>query len=172
MISGSYQRRGKHLALIFLSTSLPLRSVDCPTCISSCVYVAKKNQLLIIDEPESHLDTANQIQFARLLVRAVHAGLKVLITTHSDYIVKEINNLLMLSRDFKDKPKVLKKLKYSAHDFLDPDSVRAYVAEDNSLTRCTVDRFGIDVPIFDTTIDAINRVSSELEARLTYEGEE
>ena len=135
-------------------------------------HVAKKGQLLIIDEPESHLDTANQIQFARLLARAVNAGLKVLITTHSDYIVKEINNLLMLGQDFKDKPKVLKKLKYSEHDFLKPESVRAYVAEKNSLTRCTIEKYGIDMPVFDTTIDKINRVSSELESRLTYEGEE
>ena len=135
-------------------------------------HVAKKDQLLIIDEPESHLDTANQIQFARLLARAVHAGLKVLITTHSDYIVKEINNLLMLSKDFKDKPKVLKKLKYSKHDFLKPDSVRAYVAENNSLTPCAIDRYGIEMPVFDTTIHEINKVSNELAFRLKHEGEE
>ena len=135
-------------------------------------HVAHKNQLLIIDEPESHLDTANQIQLARLLARAVRAGLKVLITTHSDYLIKEINNLLMLSESFEEKDEVLKKLKYSEHDFLKPDAVRAYVAEKNSLTRCTVDRFGINMPVFDTTIDAINRVSSELSVRLKYEGEE
>jgi len=135
-------------------------------------HVARRNQLLIIDEPEIHLDTFNQIQFARLLARAVRAGLKVLITTHSDYIVKEINNLLMLSKDFKHKPKVLKKHGYSEQDFLDPDSVRAYVATNNSLTQCQIDRFGIDMPVFDKTIDAINRVSSELEVRLTHEGEE
>ena len=135
-------------------------------------HSAQKDHLLIIDEPESHLDTANQIQFARLLARAVHAGLKVLITTHSDYIVKEINNLLMLGQEFKDKPKVLKKYKYSEHDYLKPESVRAYVAENNSLTRCAIDRYGINMPVFDTTIDTINRVSSELEARLTHEGEE
>ena len=134
-------------------------------------HVAKKNQLLIIDEPESHLDTANQIQLARLLARAVHAGLKVLITTHSDYLIKEINNLLMLSTDFKDKSKVLKKLKYSEHDFLKPESVRAYVAENNSLTRCTVERYGIDMPVFDTTIHEINKVSNELGFRLKHEGE-
>ncbi len=133
---------------------------------------AQKNQLLIIDEPESHLDTANQIQFARLLARTVNAGLKVLITTHSDYIVKEINNLLMLSEPFNDKPKVLKKYKYSEHDFLKPDSVRAYVAEKNGLTRCPIEKYGIDMPVFDTTIDTINRVSSELGSRLAYEGEE
>ena len=135
-------------------------------------HVAQKDQLLIIDEPESHLDTANQIQFARLLARAVHAGLKVLITTHSDYIVKEVNNLLMLSQDFEEKDEVVKKLKYSEHDYLKPESVRAYVAENNSLTPCTIEKYGIDMPVFDTTIDKINRVSSELESRLTYEGEE
>ena len=43
-------------------------------------HVAKKNHLLIIDEPESHLDTSNQILLARLLARCVRAGLKVLIT--------------------------------------------------------------------------------------------
>ena len=134
-------------------------------------HVAKKGQLLIIDEPESHLDTANQIQFARLLARAVHAGLKVLITTHSDYIVKEINNLLMLSQDFEEKDEVLKKLKYSEHDYLKPESVRAYVAENNSLTKCVIEKYGIDMPVFDTTIDKINRVSSELSVRLKYEGE-
>ena len=132
---------------------------------------AKKNQLLIIDEPESHLDTANQIQFARLLARAVQAGLKVLITTHSDYIVKEINNLLMLSESFKDKSKVRKKLGYSEHDFLKPDSVRAYVAENNSLTRCAIETYGINMPIFDTTIHDINKVSNELGFRLKHEGE-
>ena len=135
-------------------------------------HIAEKDELLIIDEPESHLDTANQIQFARLLARTVRIGLKVLITTHSDYIVKEINNLIMLGESFKDKPKVLKKFGYSEHDFLKPDSVRAYVATDNSLKRCTIDRYGIDMPIFDTTIDTINRVSSELGSRLAYEGEE
>ncbi len=37
-------------------------------------HVAKKNHLVIIDEPESHLDTANQILLARLLARFVRAG--------------------------------------------------------------------------------------------------
>ena len=59
--------------------------------------IAKKDQLLIIDEPESHLNPENQIHMARLLAMCVSAGLKVLVTTHSDYFIKEINNLIMLS---------------------------------------------------------------------------
>ena len=181
MMGGYYKSSGDDIR--FRSKARKARRFDIPLHIASSSarglsdlyfflrHVAEEGQLLIIDEPESHLDTANQIQFARLLARAVRAGLKVLITTHSDYIVKEINNLLMLSTDFKDKSKVLKKLKYSEHDFLEPDSVRAYVAENNSLTRCTIERYGIDMPVFDTTIHEINKVSNELGFRLKHEGE-
>ena len=129
-------------------------------------HVARKGQLLIIDEPESHLDTANQIQLARLLARLVRAGLSVLVTTHSDYLVKEINNLVMLSSPFPQKDSVRRSLKYREDDFLKPDSIRAYVAEKSGLRRCDVDRFGIDMPVFDRTIDGINRVSNELSSRL------
>ena len=37
-------------------------------------HVAQKNHLLIVDEPESHLDTANQVGLARLLANLVGAG--------------------------------------------------------------------------------------------------
>ena len=129
-------------------------------------HVAGSNHLLIIDEPESHLDTANQIRLARLLARFVRAGLKVLITTHSDYLIMEINNLVMLSRPFADKEQVVKKLKYGPDDFLAPDSIRAYVSEHNGLSRCTVNEFGIDMPVFDKTMDQINRAANELASRV------
>ena len=132
-------------------------------------HAAKENQLVIIDEPESHLDTANQILLARLLARMIQSNLKVLITTHSDYIIKEINNLIMLSRPFNNKKKVVKDLGYKKDDFIRPDSVRAYVAEGDSLTECEIDEFGIDMPVFDETIDKINRNSNELASRLIEE---
>ena len=133
-------------------------------------HVAQRNQLVIIDEPESHLDTANQIQLARLLTRMIQAGLKVLITTHSDYIIKEINNLIMLSGSFKNKKKVVRKLGYKDDDFLDPDSIQAYIAKGDSLSKCDVDEFGIDMPVFDETIDKINQISNELASRLEENG--
>ncbi len=129
-------------------------------------HVAKSNHLLIIDEPESHLDTANQVLLARLLARMVRAGLKVLITTHSDYLIMEINNLVMLSKPFADKEALVKKLGYSPDDFLAPNSIRAYVAERNGLSRCAVNEFGIDMPVFDKTMDKINRAANELASRV------
>lgn len=129
-------------------------------------HVARKDHLLIIDEPEGHLDTANQIRLARLLARMVRAGLRVLLTTHSDYLVKEINNLVMLNNAFPDKAQVAGRLGYGEGDSIAPETIRAYVAENDGLTRCTIDKFGIDMPIFDETIDGINRVADELASRV------
>lgn len=133
-------------------------------------HVADRRDLLIIDEPESHLDTANQIGMARLLARAVNAGLKVLITTHSDYIIKEINNLIMIHNlgDKLDR-KAVRKHGYTSGDRIDPAGIRAYAAENNSLTRCNIDRYGLDMPIFDDTIDSLNGVANDLVSRTAVE---
>ena len=182
MMDGYYRASGDEIRFISKSRGKG-RSFNIPLHLASSSarglsdfyfflqHVARKGNLLIIDEPESHLDTANQIQLARLLARFVRAGLKVLITTHSDYLIKEFNNLVMLSKSFTDKDAIVRKLKYQADDFLSPDSIRAYVAEENSLTRCKVDEFGIDMPVFDKTIDEINRVANELESRVMDDAE-
>lgn len=130
------------------------------------------NQILVIDEPESHLDTANQIRLARLLARLVNSGIRVLVTTHSDYIVKEINNLIMLNEPFVDKEQTVKHLGYRENECLDPSSVKAYIAEERSLTPCIPDRLGVDMPVFDKTINDINRVADDLYARLLANDEE
>ena len=129
-------------------------------------HIANNNQLLIIDEPESHLDTNNQVQLARLLARLVNSGVKVLITTHSDYLIKEINNLIMLDHDFEGKDKVRRKLKYKKEDSLNKNCVSAYIATTKGLTSCAVDKYGIEMPVFDETIDRINTVSNELASRI------
>ncbi len=129
-------------------------------------HEARQNQLLIIDEPESHLDTENQIRMARLLARAVRSGLKVMVTTHSDYFVKEINNLVMLGQGFEGKSAFVAEYGYAPDEYLEISSVEAYTATENSLVRCEVDEFGLTMPIFDDTIDMINRISNELGARI------
>ncbi len=135
-------------------------------------HVARSDQLLIIDEPESHLDTRNQIMMARMLAHFVRKGIKVLITTHSDYILKEINNLIMLNSSFKEKEKAIKRLRYGKDDCLSPESLRCYVAENGGLTPCDIDKFGVDIPVFDKTIDTINKASNELTYRLEDTSEE
>lgn len=50
-----------------------------------------KNTLLIIDEPEVHLHPDWQVEYARILVCLVREGVKVLITSHSPYLIEAIN---------------------------------------------------------------------------------
>ncbi len=126
-------------------------------------HKAQKGDILIIDEPESHLHPANQIFMARLLALCVNSGLKVFISTHSDYIIREFNNLIMLSNNFDGKEEFLKSNDYGKGDFLKPESVSAYICEKGSLTPCAVDKKGIDMPSFDGTIDKINVVANELD---------
>ncbi|PAU40817.1 hypothetical protein CKF46_30555 [Klebsiella pneumoniae] len=74
------------------------------------------NSYLIIDEPELNLHPHNQIKMAELLVRLSNCGVKIIITTHSDYIVKEINNRIMASQ-LKDKSR-LTELGYKEADLI------------------------------------------------------
>jgi len=130
-----------------------------------------RDRFLIIDEPESHLDTANQVWFARFLARLVNRGMKILITTHSDYIIKEFNNLIMLNSSFEDKDEIMKEFDYQEGDSLDPAKVRPYIAEDGKLTHCDPNNFGIEMHVFDHTIDRINRAAMRMASRIALKDE-
>ena len=61
-------------------------------------YLVFQDDLLIFEEPESHLHPAAQRRLARGIARLVNAGVRVLITTHSDTFVSQINNLIGLGQ--------------------------------------------------------------------------
>ncbi len=50
-----------------------------------------KNLLLIIDEPEVHLHPDWQIEYAKILIKLAENGVKVLVTSHSPYLIEAIN---------------------------------------------------------------------------------
>ena len=49
---------------------------------------------LILEEPEAHLHPAAQTEMAVALAKLVRAGVRVVITTHSDWLLQEIGNLM------------------------------------------------------------------------------
>ena len=61
-------------------------------------HIVERDAVLIIDEPEAHLHPAMQVEFTRLLAGAVNAGLRVILTTHSEWVVETIGNLVELSK--------------------------------------------------------------------------
>lgn len=56
--------------------------------------IVKQGDLLIIEEPESHLHPGAQTKIAQTLARLVRVGVHVLITTHSNYLLQQIGNLI------------------------------------------------------------------------------
>ena len=52
--------------------------------------------MLIIEEPEAHLHPAAQTQMARILAKLARLGVRVVVTTHSDWLLKQIANLIRL----------------------------------------------------------------------------
>ena len=181
MMKGYYRSVGDNIE--FRSTARGARRFKVPQHLASSSarglsdlyfflrHAARKHHLLIIDEPESHLDTANQVLLARMVARLVRSGLKILVTTHSDYFVKEINNLVMFNGLLESKEEVVRSLEYENDDGIAPSRIRAYVAQENGLAECIVDKFGVDMPVFDQTIDQINRVANELASHLAEDAE-
>lgn len=56
--------------------------------------IISRGDMLIIEEPEAHLHPAAQTTMAGILARLVREGVRVVVTTHSDWMLKEIGNLI------------------------------------------------------------------------------
>lgn len=87
-------------------------------------HIITKPGLLIIEEPEAHLHPHNQTVLVKFLARLVRRGLKVLITTHSPFIVEQLSNLVQTGATL---PHL--KTPTDSEDFLRPDDVGAYSFE-------------------------------------------
>ena len=60
-------------------------------------HVVQPGDVLIIEEPESHLHPGMQAEFTRQLAAVVRKGVRVMLTTHSDYVLEELANLVRMS---------------------------------------------------------------------------
>lgn len=140
-------------------------------------HVAKKTDILMIDEPELNLHPENQRLFALLINRLRRFGIRVFLTTHSDYIIKEFNTLIMLKKDLPHVESIRKMAEYSENDILDYKKVSVYIAETDlrtlpgaknrkrvpTLNKIEVDEDqGIHARSFDDTIDRMNRIQRAL----------
>ncbi|MGJ1366325.1 AAA family ATPase [Sphingobacterium spiritivorum] len=142
-------------------------------------YIAKSNDLVIIDEPEINLHPDNQIILTRLFSKLINKGFRLLISTHSDYVVRELNNLVMLSDEkLKD---LSKKFGYQSDEYLSPDDIDIHYFDYPKKLRgnkqvnmeiIKMESNGFEIPSIDITIDKQNEISEELFYRLKYSDDE
>lgn len=142
-------------------------------------HVAKPGQIFMIDEPELNLHPECQRRFARLLAKLVNYGIQVFITTHSDYMIKEFNTLLMFNSR-QNNEKVLEQMKkhgYQKDELLSPAQVKLYISKKecillpgnqrktNAQTLVPVvvsPNYGMEVTSFDDTINVMNSIQESI----------
>ena len=105
-------------------------------------YLLTSDDLLILEEPESHLHPGAQRQMARGIARLVNAGIRVIITTHSDMFVAQINNLLRLSHA---SSRWIREHNFQPQDCLRQDQIGAFLFHyDQTLGGSVIDPLEID----------------------------
>jgi len=123
-------------------------------------HLATKGDFIIIDEPELNLHPDNQVVIARIIAKIVNNGFKVMINTHSDYIIREINNLIMINHQ----PNYIINHKIPSDYLLSSERIDAILFKYDNRKAMTlnVSESGFEVSTIDEVINDLNNRSQEL----------
>ena len=131
----------------------------------------RRGDTLIIEEPEAHLHPAAQTRMAVTLARMVRAGVRVVVTTHSDWLLKEIGNLMREGelREAADQPSSGGELPSA----LRPEEVGIWLfRKDGSASGSTVEEIpfdrieGVEPQDYEDVAEALYNRSADLQNRL------
>lgn len=154
-----YRTRNKKMPLHF--TSSTVKSLF--GLVFYLEHLAKPGDYLMIDEPELSLHPDNQRNLARVLAKLVNNGVKVVVSTHSPYFVRELNNLIMLNKSFPKTDELRQRYGYEPDESLNPEKVSAYLFINNTIKEMEIDQNeGIIAETFDQVINNLNQSSNEI----------
>jgi len=136
------------------------------TNLALWIYLSQSNykdKLLMIDEPELNLHPDAQRFMARLIVFLVNRGVKVAVSTHSDYFIKEINSLIMLKNDFEGKGEILNKYGFNQCDSINANDIIAYHFKDGGAEEMPIEQCsGIQANTFDDVSNVLNDAYNDI----------
>ena len=93
--SFAYRQNGWRQALPLMNASSMISELA--PLILYLRHLVEPDNVLIVEEPESHLHPGMQVEFTRQLAMIVRAGVRVIVTTHSEWILEELANLVQIS---------------------------------------------------------------------------
>ncbi len=170
-----YVPKGKKIRLSLDTSSSAVRSLlDIGFYLR---YEAEPGDFIMIDEPELNLHPENQRRIARLFARLLNIGIRIFITTHSDYIIRELNTLIMLNQDEEHIRRIMQREGYKKEELICTEGICVYVAGNSQVkcegakrkvTCCTLTKadidpvYGIKVESFDETINKMNQIQDDI----------
>lgn len=166
---GDFEESGINKELLFATENVKLEMNVTSSMIKELMplvlylrYLAEPNELIVIDEPEMNLHPAAQIEIIEFLAMLVNAGLNVLITTHSPYIVDHISNLIEAKKH--DNPEEIKQYFYLEDDraFITQDKVSVHLFEDNTATNILEEDGSINWETFWNVSSDVSRIYAQL----------
>lgn len=112
--------------------------------------------------PETGTHPAKQRAFARKMANDVNKGSDCVLMTHSDYIVKELNTLIMLGNP--GCQSIMEKYGYRQDELLNHADVKAYeIGVDGVVTEAGIcSELGIEMKSFDRGIDEMNDIQEAI----------
>lgn len=127
--------------------------------------IEHKDYLDYIICPESYRHPKEQVELARQLAKESKNKSKI-IYTNSDFIIKELNTLIMLNvlfeKDKKKAEKIMKKFKYSKEELLDYKKVKYFEIKNNKIEEGKVTEEGIQAESINKVIDKMNQIQNEI----------
>jgi predicted ATPase len=116
---------------------------------------------IIFEEPEAHLHLSAQRSMARALARLINSGVNVLVTTHSDTFVQQINNLMHLY-NHPQKSELMRSLGYEDADLINPANTKAYeFSESGNQTNVSEVRMEVEGFVVPTLNDTLAKLANE-----------
>lgn len=91
----SYKPKGFKEAISLLSASSMVSELA--PLVLYLRYFVRPSETLVIEEPESHLHPGMQVELIRQIARLVKEGVKILLTTHSEWMLESLSNLLHIA---------------------------------------------------------------------------
>ena len=131
-------------------------------------HMVTPDNVMIVEEPESHLHPAMQVEFTRQLALLVRSGIRVIVTTHSEWVLEELANIVRRSK----LPKNLRK-DNAGNDFsLRKDQVGAWLfqprdrPEGSVVKEIGLDDSGTYPSGFDDVAAALHNDWAEITSRI------
>ncbi|MBN2285879.1 MAG: AAA family ATPase [Tissierellales bacterium] len=166
-----FEERGNQVELIYTPTSEDSLELNISSSMVKELaplavylrYLAEPGDLLVIDEPEMNLHPAAQVEIIEFLSMLINAGLNVLITTHSPYILDHLVNLIHAKESKKDENE-LKELFYleETSSFLSKDDVAVYLFENGTAKNILMENGDIDWGTFSDVSHDVSQIYSHL----------